>query len=224
MATEVAPPISAFPAEWSMADLHEHLGGISLGRIRVNPPPGTATEGHLLRVHAQTGRICELIDGTLVEKTMGYYESRLAVLIGHFIEAYLESRDLGIVLGEAGFLKIVGEQIRAADVAFLSWDHFPNRDLPGARVPQLAPDLAVEVLSKDNTPREMERKRREYFEAGVRLVWQIDPDAGTAEVYTSPAEFEAVAADGVLQGSDVLPGFELSLAELFAKAGRRRQE
>ena len=79
----------------------------------------------------------------------------------------------------------------------------------------LAPDLAVEVLSESNTPAEMARKRQEYFTAGVRLVWFVDPDARTEEVYTAPDQSTVVNEEGTLDGGAVLPGFTLPLRDLF---------
>jgi Uma2 family endonuclease len=63
----------------------------------------------------------------------------------------------------------------------------------------------------------MERKLRDYFAAGVRLVWYIDPRSRTARAYTSPDKGEELTDQGSLSGGDVLPGFELSLSDLFAE-------
>jgi Uma2 family endonuclease len=108
-------------------------------------------------------------------------------------------------------------------VAFLSWARFPGGKPPPRedRVPAVVPDLAVEVLSKSNTKREMARKRREYFAAGVKLVWEIDPETRAANVYTGPDAVSPVPVDGTLDGGDVLPGFTLSLRDVFARADRR---
>ena len=220
MAT-ISTPATALPTHWSVANLQQHLGGIPLERIRLYPPPGMATEKDLLALLDREKRICELVDGVLVEKTMGYYESQIALLIGHFIHSFLDQHNLGILLGEAGTLRILPEQVRIPDVAFICWERFPNGKLPREPIPSLAPDLAIEVLSKSNTEGEMQRKLRDYFEAGVRLVWYIDPDSQTAIVYTAADQSSAISTGGVLDGGDVLPGFTLSLAELFAKAGPR---
>ena len=67
----------------------------------------------------------------------------------------------------------------------------------------------------------MDRKLRDYFQAGVRLVWYIDADLQTASAFTAIDACDNIAKGGVLKGGEVLPGFELSLAELFAKAGPR---
>lgn len=203
------------------AELQDQLGGIPLERIRMVPPPGLATEQDLLRIIDSEDRICELVDGVLVEKTMGYFESQLAMLLGYFIRSYLEKNDLGIVLGEAGTLRILADQIRVPDVAFISWRHFPDRILRTEPIPAIAPDLAIEVLSKSNTKREMERKLDDYFAAGVQLVWFIDPASRTAEVYESRNEPCIVLFGESLSGGKVLPGFELPLTLLFEKAGWR---
>lgn len=203
------------------AEMQEQLGGIPLERIRIVPPAGLATEKDLLRVLDSEDRICELIDGVLVEKTMGYYESRLAAVLIGLLEGFLKQHDLGIVLGADGTLRILSDQIRVPDVSFLSWRHFPDRLLPAEPVPAIAPDLAVEVLSAGNTKQEMERKLDDYFEAGVKLVWLIDPALQTAEVYEGRNQRLVVSLKDSLTGGNVLPGFEVTLTKLFDEAGRR---
>lgn len=203
------------------AEMQEQLGGIPLERIRMVPPPGLATEQDLLRVLDSENRICELVDGVLVEKTMGYYESRLAAVLIGLLEKFLEQHDLGIVLGADGTLRILGDQIRVPDVAFLSWRHFPGRVLPAEPVPAIAPDLAVEVLSVGNTRAEMDRKLDEYFAAGVKLVWFIEPASQSATVYEGRQQRHGLSLADSLSGGEVLPGFELPLQQLFDKAGRR---
>jgi Uma2 family endonuclease len=84
--------------------------------------------------------------------------------------------------------------------------------------------LAIEVLSRSNTPREMQRKLREYFEAGVKLVWFVDPEARTVTVHDSPAELRVVQEGESLDGGSVLPGFVLPLRELFSELDRQRTE
>jgi Uma2 family endonuclease len=220
-----APVVSSPPpANWTVADIVASLGGIPLDRIRVVPPFGTATEKDVLEVERQTGCPCELIDGTLVEKTVGYIESFLAARINYLIQVFLETHDLGIVLGEAGTLKILPQQVRVPDVCFIAWNRFSNRDLPPEPIPDLAPDLAIEVLSVSNTPGEMQRKLHDYFTAGVRLVWYIDPRARQAKSYTAEDRYVELTESQSLSGGDVLPGFELPLKELFAKVRTRPEQ
>lgn len=110
--------------------------------------------------------------------------------------------------------------MRLPDVAFVSWDRLPNRRIPDEPVPNVVPDLAVEVLSASNTLGEMARKRGEYFRAGVRLVWEIDPRVRTVRVYTFETAYADLAAADTLDGAPVLPGFALPLAQLFAELDR----
>ncbi len=74
-------------------------------------------------------RICELIDGVLVEKTMGYIESILAVYIARKIGDFVDAHKLGIVLGEAGTLRILPRQVRIPDVSFISWEKVSRRQI-----------------------------------------------------------------------------------------------
>jgi Uma2 family endonuclease len=83
-------------------------------------------------------------------------------------------------------------------------------------VPDLVPDLVVEVLSEGNTPREMEQKLQEYFTAGVRLVWYVVPARQEVHVYTAPDQYEILTTDHHLHGGETLPGFTLPVRRLFA--------
>ena len=119
-------------------------------------------------------------------------------------------------------LRLASGLVRIPDVCFISWERFPNRELPAEPIPELAPDLAVEVLSESNTEAEMERKLREYFAAGTRVVWYVEPEPRTVRVYTSPSDVRLVGEAETLDGGTVLPGFQLKVREWFDRAGRRR--
>src|SRR6185503_2871134 len=102
--------------------------------------------------------------------------SSVAADLIQLLKNYSDSHGrLGMVLGEAGTLKLLQKLVRIPDVSFTRWDRLPGRKVPDDPIPDLAPDLYVEVLSKTNTRLEMERKLKEYFLAGVLLVWFIDP-------------------------------------------------
>lgn len=201
-------------------DLLHDLGDVPASRVRLRPALGHATVQDVIDVHARERRLCELVDGTLVEKPMGYKESIIAGALLSFLRAFVMPRNLGLVSGEAGMMRIFAALVRIPDVAFISWARLPDGKVPSDPVPLLAPDLAVEVLSASNTVREMERKRREYFAAGVRLVWMIDIEARTVDVYTAPEGPVTLAETQVLDGGDVLTGFTLALRELFAELDR----
>jgi Uma2 family endonuclease len=206
----------------TVADLLEQLGHIPPERIRMQPPPGTATEADVLAaLEAPRKRLCELIDGVLVEKAMGFTESVLATYLAEMLNGFVRPRNLGLVSGPDGTLRLWAGRVRIPDVAFVSWDRLPNRRRPRQPIPDVAPNLAVEVLSASNTQAEMERKRQDYFTAGVQLVWEIDPVARTVSVYTAPDQATVLRDTDVLDGGSVLQGFTLALADLFAELDRQ---
>jgi Uma2 family endonuclease len=209
----------------TLSDLLEDLGGISPDRVRLTPTPGTATENDLLEIGAKENRLFELVDGALVEKAMGFWESMLAGAILAALRAFVLPRKLGVVVGADGLMRLFPhlDLVRMPDVSYVSNERLPAPNAPRRPVPQLAPDLAVEVLSEGNTVREMRRKRREYFAAGVRLVWIVDPKARTVDVYTKPQNPVTLEEDELLDGGAVLPGFTLDLTALFAELDRAVQ-
>lgn len=180
------------------------------------PTPGTATKRDLLRNNESIGAMpCELVDGTLVQKTVGYEESEIAVLIATMFNNFILPRKLGIVLGVAGTLRIVPGRYRAPDVSFIPRKSFPGGKRPKDPIPSLVPALVVEVLSKGNTKKEMEGKLREYFTGGAKLVWLVDPKKRNVRVYTSRTDFETRGETDSLDGGSVLPGFQLAIRQLF---------
>ncbi len=204
----------------TVAELLKKLGGISAERVLLDPLPGTATEKDVLAVERREGRICELVDGVLVEKTMGLAASFLALRIAFFLQTFLERQDLGFLAGEDGTLRLWPGLVRIPDVSFISWDQLPKRKIPTKPIPDLYPDLAVEVLSRKNTKAEIDRKLHEYFRSGTRLAWVVDPRKRIVRVYTAPDQSRLLKEDQDLDGGDVLPGLSLSLREVFARIER----
>ena len=204
----------------TFAHLMERLGGVPLERIRFQPPPGTATESDVLEVHSREKKCCELVSGVLVEKAVGYEESILAIYIASMLGEFVRERNLGHVTGEQGMVRLFPGLIRIPDVAFASWERFPQRRLTGEPIPDLVPDLAVEVLSKSNTQAEMKIKIGEYFSAGVRRVWTIEIPTRTAMDFTSADQSTTIDEHGRLEADNVLPGFTLSLTDMFAELDR----
>ena len=208
---------SPFPKDATMADTLKQLGDIPPSRVRMNPLPGTATERDLLAVLDHANRLCELVDGTLVEKPIGFPESFLASEIIRLVGNFVVEHDLGLVTAPDGTLRLMPGLVRLPDAAFISWKQLPKRKCPNEAIVSLIPELAVEVLSASNTRREMERKLKEYFLAGSRLVWLVDPDSRTVDVHTAPDRFTRLQEGDALDGGDVLPGFQLPLTQLFAR-------
>ena len=187
--------------------------GVSADRLIVNPAPGTATESDCARCERPT----ELINGTLVEKPVDNFSSVVAAQIIISIGVYLRKQQIGRVSGPDGSFRMSGGNLRLPDVAVTL-----NERLTGDRtqaVPDWVPDLAIEVLSPGNTPREMELKRAEYFAAGVIEVWELDPLQRTGRVFRDGQCVRVLSAEDSFEGGDVLPGLTISIAEVLDAAG-----
>ncbi len=201
----------------TVADLIDRID-VPGHRILLHPAPGTATVDDVIAIQGRENRLCELVDGVLVEKVMGFFESDLACVLIQFLKNFLDLHPLGIVAGEGGMMRLAPGLVRIPDVSFVSWDQFPDRRVTREPVPRIHPDLAVEILSESNTGAEMERKLREYFAAGAKLVWYLDPADRSVRVYTAPDRMTRLDELQTLDGGDVLPGFALPIREWFARA------
>ncbi len=201
----------------NLGELLDRLGGISPYRVRLKPTPGTATERDLLEVLDQTNRVCELIDGVLVEKVMGFTEGNLALWIGTLLNIYLMENDVGTLGGADSTLRLMPGLVRIPDVSFSRWEKFPGRRLPSEPIPDLVPDLAIEILSAGNTREEMDLKLQHYFFAGVEVVWFIDPARREVRVFTAPDTFTRRTEADTLDGGSVLPGFSVTVARIFER-------
>ncbi|MEO6437515.1 MAG: Uma2 family endonuclease [Tepidisphaeraceae bacterium] len=220
-ATAANPPPAAATAKYANgAEWLHALGDIPLERVVMDPPPGTATEQDLLRLVERDKRMVELIDGTLVEKPVGFDESEIAARLIHYFLAWILPRKLGAVYGEAATMRMKRGRVRLPDVAFISVERLAALPKPHPAIPSIAPDLAVEVLSDSNTRAEIRQKLKEYFESGTRLAWVIDPPTRTIAVYEGPTEepTRTLAAHDTLDGGDVLPGFTLLASQLFVES------
>jgi Uma2 family endonuclease len=182
--------------------------------------PALMTAEDLLRLNLPTKRT-ELVRGVLVVREPAGYEhgevaARLMLAIGNYVEAH----GLGRVLAaETGFaLARNPDTVRAPDVAFISAARVPHP--PPRGFAELAPDLAVEVLSPDDRPGEVLQKVADWLTAGTRLVWVVDPIRALARVYRADGTESLLGETDALLGEDVLPGFAYELGAVF----RRRAE
>src|SRR4051794_1415726 len=115
----------------SIDDLLVSLGGISPKRLRYRPAPGTAKVRDVAWLRDKTRRIYELVDGTLVEKIMGAKESFIAQKLSKHVQRWNDDHgDVGMILGEAGTLKLMKKLVRAPDLSFTNWDRLPGRLVP----------------------------------------------------------------------------------------------
>jgi Uma2 family endonuclease len=212
----------------TFADVQERVGHVPESRILSFPAPGTATVQDLLDNSITKGRPCELVDGILVEKAMGYRSDYIAAWMLHLIACFLDQNNLGAVAGSQGPIRFKIGLVRMPDVSFIRWDSVEDTDEienPAGAFLEVPPDLAVEVLSPSNTRREMEIKLAEYAKAGVKLVWYVDPELKEVAVYPrgNPKRKKTFGVEGTLDGGDALPGFTLPVAKIFENRAPARK-
>jgi Uma2 family endonuclease len=156
----------------------------------------------------------------ICSEALGYTESVLASVLIQWINNYLDQHPLGACAGEHGICKLLPGLVRAPDVSFISREQLAmaKGDLTFA---PCAPLLCVEVWSKGNTRREIDRKIKEYFQNGARLVWELFPRKRAAAIYHSPTDTPPLVAADHMYGENVLPGFSFLLEDLYAAVDRR---
>ena len=158
----------------------------------------------------------ELVRGKLLRRPLpGMRHGRIVVLVASRLGHFIETHNLGTILGASGYhLEWGPDTVRAPDVSFISAERLPPDELPHG-YPTLAPDLAVEVLSPSERPGARREKMQDYFAAGTRLVWEVDPAQRTITVYRSAHDGTTLAATDELTGAEVLPGFVCRVGELI---------
>ena len=185
--------------------------------------PGSASVEDVVRLRDTERRLYELVDGTLVEKATGWQESLLAGVLVHWLNTYLDKHRIGVATGPDGMTRLFGDTVRGPDVAFVAWDRMPGGQIPKEPVPDLVPNFVIEVLSLGNTYGEMSRKRREYFHAGVELLWMVDHRSRTVTVFRTPQDATVLTEGQNLDGGNVLPSWRVDIADLFSRLDRNAQ-
>jgi Uma2 family endonuclease len=161
----------------------------------------------------------EIVDGELVMSPKNNPEhSDICAEISMRMRLFAKEQKLGRVWESNVGFWMTNRNLRAPDVSFVSAARL-NTVRPLRSFFQGAPDLAVEVLSPSNTRFEIDQRLRDFFESGTRLAWVIDPISESAEVCHSAIDRQMVGPGAILDGEDVLPGFQLPLAELFENWG-----
>ncbi|UCC81883.1 MAG: Uma2 family endonuclease [Gemmatimonadota bacterium] len=158
----------------------------------------------------------ELIRGRLVvREPAGGRHGAVTMQIALPLASYVKERDLGrVYAAETGFkIESDPDTVRAPDVAFIVKARVPEEEPRG--YPAYAPDLVVEVLGADDRPGEVLAKVGAWLNAGVRLVWVVDPSRKIARVYRADGGESLLECADSLRGGDVVPGFELPLEDLW---------
>ena len=162
----------------------------------------------------QDGQKYELVEGELVVSPAGGRHGKVTVRLVVRLGGFVEAGKLGHVFDSSTGYILPGGNRRAPDASFVARGRFPGEEVPRGFI-ELAPDLAVEVLSPGDDPRKVMDKVGEYLKSGVRLVWVIDPETRRAVCYRSLTAVHDVPTEGALAGEDVVPGFACPLASLF---------
>lgn len=143
---------------------------------------------------------------------------RLQMILGN----YVDEHDLGDVFGaETGFLiSRDPDTVRGPDVAFISRENLPGKEPAQAYWPG-SPDLAVEVLSPGDKTGEVDEKIEDWIQAGIKLLWIVDPKLRTITVYRSLTDVATKTAVDILEGEHVVPGFRCLVSDIFSAKPRR---
>ncbi len=159
----------------------------------------------------------ELVDGHLVEKHMGGESSFVGAEILYRVRQYLETNPLGKVLGADGGYRCFPHRprlVRKPDVSFVRLARLPGERIPKGDI-TIPPDLAVEVVSPNDLYNEVDVKVSEYLDAGVPLVWVVNPEARSGCVYGPDGSARGLRDADEIDGGDVLPGFRCRVADFL---------
>ncbi len=181
------------------------------------PAPRSLVTAEELFARPDDGHRCELVAGDLVRMPpSGARHSAVAARITRLLDEHADAHDLGVcgAADPASVLRRNPDSVRAPDVGFIARHRIPDTGVPTTYWP-LAPDLAVEVISPSDRLLDLHVKIADYFAAGTRLVWIVEPSTRTVHVYRSPRDLEMIGEDGELTGGDVFPGFRCSVRQVF---------
>ncbi len=163
------------------------------------------------------GRRRELVDGEVIETApAGFEHGDVALGIGASLRSHVRRDGLGkVVAAETGFLLARSpDTVRAADAAFVAAHRVPPADQRSGFL-EMAPDLAVEVVSPSDRAGAVLAKALAWLDAGSREVWVVYPAARTVAVHSPGGHVRLLAGPDRLSGGDVVPGFETTVADLF---------
>jgi Uma2 family endonuclease len=160
----------------------------------------------------------ELVKGELIRMSpTGDEHGQVTMTLATALYFHVKEHKLGrVYAAETGFkLESNPDTVRAPDIAFVRREVLEaTGTLPGYRPG--APDLVVEVLSPHDRTRKVEAKVAQWLETGARLVWVVSPKLHTVTVYKSSTEIVTLTDADTLDAGDVIPGFKLQIAEIFA--------
>ena len=162
------------------------------------------------------GHCYELIDGALVDRgNAGIEHGGIGSFLGGLLAIHVRQRKLGAVCDSSTAFTLKNGNKRSPDVSFVAKERLKGLKRPPRGFFQGSPDLAVEILSPNNTVEEIHDKIVEYFENDTRLVWVIHPNEKYVLVYHSPEPDRFLQSQDVLEGEAIVPDFSLTVTKLF---------
>jgi Uma2 family endonuclease len=185
--------------------------------MRTIAEPRTYTPDELLRL--PDGDRYELVDGQLVEHNVSALSSVVAIKLASRLHAHCELHTPAWILGsDCGYQCFPGHprKVRKPDVSLVLRERLSTAQLEEEGFLTIPPDLAIEVVSPNDSAYEVEQKVQEYLKAGVKLVWVIYPPTRTVHIHRGDRSSAVVSADDDLTGEDLLPGFACRVSDLFA--------
>jgi len=160
----------------------------------------------------------ELIDGELVEREpMGQEADEVGINVATILKAYSKTTLPGVVNGAQGSFQIFPDdpnKVRIPDVSFTRRDRLPEGK-PARGHGRVPPDLAVEIVSPNDTATKLQQKIRDFLNAGIPLIWVVNPDTRDVQVIRADGTGALLKVGDTLDGGDVLPGFSCPVAALF---------
>jgi Uma2 family endonuclease len=181
-----------------------------------SPTRTPATEADLLRM-PKDGRKYELVDGQIRVSPAGAPHGKVCVKLLLRLGSFVEERRLGHVFDSSTGFRLPGGNVRSPDLSFVARGRFPSDERVPEGFPDVAPDLAVEVLSPEDSSRDVLDKVGEYLQAGVRVVLVVDPKHEKATAYRSLADVRTFVASDVVDVSDVVAGFAFALSDILER-------
>ncbi len=166
---------------------------------------------------ADDGYQYELVKGVIRRMPPAGFEHGIRTAeIGSLLNVHVKKHKLGYVCGaETGFkISQNPDTVRAPDAAFVRQAAIDEQGIPKGYW-EGAPDLAVEVISPSDTYTEVAEKVDEWLNAGCAMVWVMNPRRETVEVYQSPEDITVLRGNDILDGGDVIEGFQCQVQDLF---------
>ncbi len=171
-----------------------------------------------LQALPENGYNTEVVSGELVMSPKNdFFHGNICIRISTALQIFNREHRLGVILDSSTGFWMQNRNCRAPDVSFVSKARLAQAGFkPSARrFFTGAPDLAIEILSPNNSRTEIEARLKDFFSSGAKLVWIIDPTAEMVEICHSLQNRKLIGHGGQIDGEALLPGFAYPIADLF---------